>query len=341
MIAVLARLGTPEIAGQFALGIAISAPILVLAQFRRPEPGASDIRITSLVLALLGIAAVGFLDHGVQDRMALVLIVLAEFVEWVADLYAGQRGMVSLALHGILPIAALAVVFGRTGHLGIGLLAVLIVRLLVLFCYDFKRARREECKEDRELQVARLAGCVPCYFIAHMLGYSALGIFATLASLAPVANGLVQALSHEAMPSLKRLYGDGDLPGFSRMSAQLGGAGLMLGLCGIAGAVLLGPFTRQPALLLAVSALAGVQFVTTLLGSALTAGRRGNYRIPLEILAVAATSLACVAMVPRAGLLGAASAASLGFLVQMLGQVCVLNSMLRHPRPALLEMLRS
>ena len=74
MIAVLARLGTPEIAGQFTLGLAVSAPILVLAQFRRPEPGASDIRVTSLVLALLGIAAVGFLDHGIQDRMALVLI---------------------------------------------------------------------------------------------------------------------------------------------------------------------------------------------------------------------------------------------------------------------------
>jgi hypothetical protein len=341
MIVLLARLGSPEIAGQFALGLAVSAPILVLAQFRRPQPGASDIRITSLVLALLGIAAVGFLDHGIQDRMALVLIVLADFVEWVADLYAGQRGTVSLALHGILPVAALTVVFGRTGHLGSGVLAVLIVRLLVLFCYDFKTVRREPCTEARELQVARLAGCVPCYFIAHMLGYRALGIFASIASLAPVANGLVQALGHAVAPKLKRFYDHGDLPGFSRLSAQLGAAGLMLGLCAIAGAALFGSYTGQQALLVAVSAVAGGQFVATLLGCVLTAGRRGQERMPLEILAVAVTALACVALVPRAGLLGAASAVGLGFLVQAIGQVCVLGTLLRHPRPALLELLQS
>jgi hypothetical protein len=340
MIAVLAKSGSPQIIGQYALGVAVSAPLLVLAQFRRREPGATDIRITSLVLALLGIAAVGFLDHSVQDRVALVLVVLAESVEWVADLYAGRRGMVSQGLHGIPPIVALGLVFERTGHLGAGVLAALIVRLLVLFCYDFRRARHGGLRDDRETRVARLAGVVPYYFIAHMLGYRALGIFAAMAALALVANGLVQELGRAILPKLKALYAEGDLQGFNRMSTRLGGAGLMLGLCSMAGAMLLGPwllgglfgaeYALQPALLLALAAVAGPSFVATLLGYAITAGRRGDERMPLEIVAVAATALACVMLVPRAGL-----------LVQVMGQVWLLGSILRRPRPALLELLKS
>jgi len=352
MIAVLARLGSPEIAGQYALGVAVIAPILLLAHFRRREPGAADIRITSLVLALLGIAAVGFLEHSVQDRMALVLVMLAESVEWIAGLYAGRRGAISAGLHGILPIVALGVVFGRTGHFGAGLLAVLIVRLLALFCYDFKRARQEAPAEDREAQVARLAALVPCYFIAHMLGYRALGIYAAMASLAPVANGLVQALGQAVSPRLKKLYDDGDREGFSLMSIRMGIAGLLLGMgafagARIAGAWLLGglfgaEYADQTGLLLAMSAVAGGAFAATLVGSALIAGRRGGERMPLEIAAAAATSLACVALVPQAGLLGAAGAAGLGSLIRVSGQLWVLRSILRSPRkPALVALLNA
>jgi hypothetical protein len=352
MIAVLAKLGSPEIAGQYALGVAVSAPILVLAQSRPRDASATDIRVTSLALALLGIAAVGFLEHGMQDRMALVLVVLAESVEWIAEIYAGQRSAVSLGLHSVLPIAALGVVFARTGHLGAGVLAVLIVRLLALFCYDFKRVRRQACPDDRERRIARLAANVPCYFIAHMLGYGSLGIFAAMASLAPVGDALVHVLGQAVSPKLKRLYDDGDRQGFREMSVQLGGTGVMLGLCSVAGALVGGPwvlgqlfgaeYAGQPALLLALSAVAGGTFVATLLGCTLTAGRRGDDRMPLEIAAVAATSLACVALVPRAGLLGAAGAAGFGCLVRITGQLWLLRSILLRPRqPALLALLKA
>jgi hypothetical protein len=350
MTAMLARLGSPAIVGQYALGVAVSVPLLVLMHFRRRESGATDIRITSLVLALLGIAAVGFLDHTLQDRMALLLVVLAESVEWVADLYAGRREAVSLALHGVLPIAVLGPVFRRSGHLGTGLLAVVIVRLLVLFCYDFRRERREALAGDREMRVARLAGCVPCYFIAHMLGFRALGIFAAIACLLPAATARVQAFGQAAFPKMVRSYAEGDSEGYGRMCARMAGIGLMLGLCGVAGALSVGPwvlgrlfgaeYAGQPALLLALSAVAGVSFVATLLGYALTAGRCGHERMPLEIIAVAFTALACVALVPRTGVLGAASAAGFGLLVQVVGQMWMLGNIVRRPRLALMELLK-
>ena len=266
----------------------------------------------------------------------------------VAELHRAE----SLGLHGVLPIAALGVVFGRTGHLGAGLLAVLILRALALFCYDFKRVRREARADDREANVARLAANVPCYFIAHMLGCGSLGIFAAIAAAAPVANGLVHGLGQAVSPKLNRLYADGDRRGFSQMSVQMGGTGVLLGLCGVASAIIGGPwvlgklfgaeYAGQPALLLALSAVAGGTFVATLLGCTLTAGRRGGERAPLEIAAVTATALACVALVPRAGLPGAACAAGFGCLVHITGQLWVLHSILRRPRkPALLALLKA
>src|SRR5487761_2005637 len=67
MVSVLARLGSPEIVGQYALGVAVSTPILMLAQLNLRSVIATDVkrehsfadyrgvRLISLSLALLGI----------------------------------------------------------------------------------------------------------------------------------------------------------------------------------------------------------------------------------------------------------------------------------------------
>ena len=350
MYVILARLGPPELAGQYALGIAVSAPLLMLARSNGRSARAADIRVLSLVFALLGVAAVGFLDHSVQDRMAVVLVVLAQSVEWIADLYAGQRGAVSLALHGIVSVAALGVLGATTGHPGAGLLGVLIVRLLALFFYDFKRPAASR-QDDPERLLTTLATHVPCYFIAHMLGLRRLGIFAALASLTPVAMVLVDALGRAAIPGLANCYQEGDGEGFGRRSARLAGAGLALGLCMVAASIVAGPwlagmlfgadYVVQGTLLVALAAAAGVGFMAEVLGWVLAAGLRSDVRAPLEIAAVAANSLACIALVPRTGLAGAALAAGLGALIQVIGEVWVLRSILRRPRkPVLLALLK-
>ncbi len=338
MISVLARLGSPQLAGQYALGVAVSAPILVLAQFRNREPGGTDIRITSLALSFLGIAAVGFLNHTLQDRMALLLVVLAESVEWIASLYCGRRGVVSSLLHGFLSLAVLAFFLNKTGHFGFALLAVLIVRLLVLFGYDFRNPRLPRSPEDREASAARLAANVPCYFIAHMLGYAWLGVFAVIQSVLAIANPLVRGLAQRATPAIAKLHDDGDGEAFRQAATRLAGTGLVLGLCVIAGAAI----AIGTPLALALSAAAGLSFVSTLLDRVLIAGRRGDERMPLEIFAVAASSLACVALVPKSGLQGAACAAGFGGFVRITGQLCVLRSILRRPRrSALLALLKA
>src|SRR5579875_2135561 len=75
MVSVLAKLGTPELVGQYALGVAVTTPILMLAQLNLRSVIATDVRrehqfrdyrdlrAASLLLALAAIAALSFTGH--------------------------------------------------------------------------------------------------------------------------------------------------------------------------------------------------------------------------------------------------------------------------------------
>jgi O-antigen/teichoic acid export membrane protein len=392
MVSVLARLATPEIVGQYALGVAVGTPILMLAQLNLRTVLATDvgcehhfleyrdIRVISLSAALLGITALGFLEHSAQDRIAVILVGLAQSIEWVADIYIGlflrhekmQRVAISLSMHGILSVTALAVVVAVTGQLVAGLLAVLIVRLLALFFYDATLASRGLLdrlgaplpgfreRSGKWLSITRTAfplgvvlmigsftSNIPRYFIAHAMGSHALGLFSGVASLTTAANLLVNALGQAATPRLAKLHLAGDRTGFGRMSAQMAGVGLALGLCTVAGSILCGhwilgvlfgaEYAAQTGVLLALSAAAGVGFIASLLGYAITAGRRFNQQMPIQIVSIAGSSLACLTLIPRCGLLGAAIAIGLGFAIQIAGELWVLRSLLQSPRAVALH----
>src|SRR5262249_22019140 len=88
MIAILAKLGTPEMVGQFALGLAIAQPTMLLAQLHLRAVQATDaghefqfedylalrlLTTLAAVIAIGGIAAFG----GFQTQTALVIVVTA------------------------------------------------------------------------------------------------------------------------------------------------------------------------------------------------------------------------------------------------------------------------
>jgi O-antigen/teichoic acid export membrane protein len=386
MVSVLAHLGSPEIVGQYALGVAVSTPILMLAQLNLRTVLATDVarnhhfldyrdvRVMSLALALIAIVAMGLFEKASQDRIAVMLVAFAQSIEWIADIYIGlfqrhermKRIAITLSLHGVLSVTALGVVVAMTGRLAAGLAAVLAVRLLALFLYDTTIATRG-CLEPRAagkqnfrqrsierwrivktalplgvvLMISSFSVNVPRYFIADLLGHHALGIFAGLASLTTAANLLVNALGQAATPRLAKFYQAGDRAAFGRMSAQVAGVGVLLGLCSVAGCAIAGrwalgllfgkEYALQSGILLALAASSGAGYVASLLGYVITAGRRFKEQMPLQIAAVGGTSVACLLLVPRFGLLGAAIAIGVGFLVQIMGELWVLRSILQRP----------
>jgi O-antigen/teichoic acid export membrane protein len=124
------------------------------------------------------------------------------------------------------------------------------------------------------------------------------------------------------------------------MSLHVAGIGVLLALGTVAGSAVAGrwalgflfgkEYAAQSALLTALAAAAGLGFIASLAGYVITAGRRFSEQMPLQIASVAGTSLACFALIPRWGLLGAAAGVGAGFAVQLLGELWVLRSILRE-----------
>jgi O-antigen/teichoic acid export membrane protein len=389
MVSALARLGTPEIVGHYALGVSVTAPLLMLAQLNLRSVIATDVRgehsfrdyrnvrLASLLLAMAVIVVMAIAGYRGAERWCVVLAGAAQAIEWLSDVFFGllqreeqmKRIAISLAVRGPLSVAALAVAMALTGSVVNALAAVVAVRMAVFVLYDASAALRGVVDDAAAvsrtngphapawlsivqtalplgvvLMIGSLTINVPRYFIANQLGNHALGLFSAIASMTTAANLAVNALGQAATPRMARLYGEGDMAGFARLSWRLPAVGLGLGVCVVGGCLLLGRFVlglffgaeyaRELGLLVTLAAAAGANYVAALLGYAITAGRRFKEQMPLQAAAVISTALACVVLVPDYGLQGAALAVGAGSVVQTLGSLWVLRSLLAAPRAA-------
>jgi O-antigen/teichoic acid export membrane protein len=277
-----------------------------------------------------------------------------------------NRIAISLSVRGVLALAALAAVIAFTGSLALGLAAMLAVRLLVLMLFDSTRAV-SDCMDHSArlpftqrlrdqarifqtafplglvLMITALSANIPRYFIAHQLGNHELGIFSAIASITAAASLLVNALGQAATPKLAKLYVAFDHRGFRKLSLQLALIGVALGAAAMAGSLAVGRFVlaaffrpeyaNHVDLLVLLSLAAGMGFVASLLGYAITAGRRFKEQLPLQIASVASAAGSAFLLVPRYGLTGAAIACAIGPLVQALGELIVLRAALNDIRP--------
>src|SRR5580698_2857023 len=103
MLSVLAKLGSPSIVGQFALGLAITAPVFMLTNLQlrgvqatdaRNEYGFADYFTLRLLSTLMGtliivlITAVATYDA--STKMVILLVAAAKGIETIADVIAGH-----------------------------------------------------------------------------------------------------------------------------------------------------------------------------------------------------------------------------------------------------------
>lgn len=161
MTIVLAKLGSPEHVGQFALGLAIAAPIFMFATLRLRDVQATDanqeyqfgdyyaLRLTTTVLALLVIVGIVLVSD--YDReMALVVLAMgvSKAIEAVSDAFYGMfmqhermdRIAKSLMLKGPLSLIGLGIGFYLTGSVFWAVAGIAIARALILVGYDLRNA---------------------------------------------------------------------------------------------------------------------------------------------------------------------------------------------------------
>lgn len=162
MLTVLARLGSPEVLGQFVLGLSIAAPVMALTMLQLRHVQVTDARreygfehyfgtrVTWTFVGLVAIAACVWLGgFDSQTAWVVLLVGLAKCVDSVTDIVRGlfqqhermDYSAISLMLKGPSALGALALLMWWTGDIVPAVAAMAIVWIGSFVLYDAVKAR--------------------------------------------------------------------------------------------------------------------------------------------------------------------------------------------------------
>ena len=380
MLVVLAKLGSPEMVGQFTLGLAVTAPIILFANLQLRQIQTTDVdrkyqfgdylglRLICTGLALLAICMIALTaGYRWETSLAILAIGVAKALESISDVFHGlfqyhermDRIAISLMIKGPLSLLLLGIGIWLTGNVLGGTIGLAVIWAVVLICYDIPNgvailtasAQTEQVtsSQNRLLQprfnttaLRSLVGLslplgfvmmlislnvnIPRYFIEHHLGDRELGIFSALSYLMVAGNIVVSALGQSASPRLAQYYAAGKSKDFQNLLVKTVLVGALLGgisilMAAIAGRQILTllyrpEYAQRGDLFLLLMVAAGVGYVASFLGYAMTAAQYFRVQMPLFTVATGISALACVWLIPSQGLVGAAIAAIVSAIVQ-------------------------
>ncbi len=181
VLIVLSKLGTPVMVGQFALGLAVTAPIFMFANLQLRTLLATDrrhefqfgeflgLRLAACVIAMAIVLAIGTMgDFDRRTLWVFAFVGLAKAFESIANTFYGlfqqnerlDRATISAVCHGILALLALALGVYLTGDIVWGAVGFAMPRLVVVLMYDIPagvRFLRSEADGTRTRWLAGLA----------------------------------------------------------------------------------------------------------------------------------------------------------------------------------------
>ncbi|HEY7335880.1 MAG TPA: oligosaccharide flippase family protein [Bryobacteraceae bacterium] len=163
ILVVLARLSTPQIVGRYTLALAITAPIVLLANLGLRVVQATDtsdefrfgdylaLRLIMAGAAFLVIAAVTLASGYSRESAKIVLAVgIAKFIESISDIFFGLMQKhermkyisTSMMIKGPLTLLAMAGIVYWTASLFAAVVGICAVWLSLLLLYDMANVRR-------------------------------------------------------------------------------------------------------------------------------------------------------------------------------------------------------
>jgi O-antigen/teichoic acid export membrane protein len=266
---------------------------------------------------------------------------------------------VSMIVKGVLSLLALALVLYITASLPLACLALACSWVLILGLYDLPAARTLLAARQLPMKpiwnwqalralvtvafplglvmgVLSLHANAPRYFIGASLTVSDVGAFSAMASLGVVGATICNALGQVASPRLAKDYADRKHRLFLLSLAKLLTVALALGITGVVAALTVGPwlltalfrpeYGRLQGVFVILMISAGLSYLASALGYALTAARQFRPQLPIFVTALFVTTAMCAWLVPQMGLRGAALGAAAGSLTQTCGAAWVFFS---------------
>lgn len=362
MLAVIAKLASPETLGEYALALAIATPVALFSHLNLRAILATDISqshpfgdyarvrliANAVALMVLGLLA---LRSG-----ATVLIAGASIlVDNTSDLLFGYQqrrnrlDMVaqSMTIRSLVSvILVLLFVFAwRSAAAAAG--GLLAGRVFTFLLWDLRRTSLPPNAYSDPWAILRaalplgftqmlisLSTSLPRYAIERFAGPRDLGVFAAVASFVTIGSVMVNSLGQSALTRLAehRLNNRVAFDTLTwRMTALVAG----LGILAIACAWLLGPwvlallytpeYAQYHQLLIATLAAGAATWVGQILGFATTGARAFRAQLPLLIAVCLTTGVVSFAAVPAMGLYGAALAIGIAGVVGICGQILILR----------------
>ena len=158
----LSKLGSPEMVGLYALGLAIEAPVMMFAGLQMRTVQATDakneyefghyfaLRITTTILAFLTIFTIALVsEYSFEQRFVIIMIGLAKIFEAVSDVFHGlfqkqermDKAAISLMLRGPLSLVAFGLGLYITNSVLGGVLGLVVSGALTLILYDVRNSK--------------------------------------------------------------------------------------------------------------------------------------------------------------------------------------------------------
>jgi O-antigen/teichoic acid export membrane protein len=157
MLIILAKIGTPEMVGEFTLALALTAPVFMLANLQLRAIQATDhrskyslddylaLRLVSTGIAFFVIMLIAASSTYLNStRWVIIVIAIAKGFESISDIFYGfiqQRERmdyisISLTLKGILSLLMLTIGVLSTGSILGGVIGLAMAWLILLLSYD-------------------------------------------------------------------------------------------------------------------------------------------------------------------------------------------------------------
>lgn len=401
MLVVLAKLCSTEMVGQFALALAITAPVFMFAGLNLRTVQATDaridfqfgdylgLRLLSIAAALTFVFAIEIVSgHDVHLLFVVVMTGAAKALDLIGDTIFGlqqqhermDRIAMSQMIRGVLQLSAVTAAAYTTRNVLWAVTGQAAVSLVVLLTYDLRNAGRlyqfpwPTQNPARYPALVRLATLqfgtwrnikalirmsfplglvamlgslmmnIPRYFIESTAGTAKLAVYSAMAYIMLVGGTATGSLLQAAAARLARYYLE-NLRKFRRLLLQLIAIATANGVIGVLATVLWGrqfltimyrpEYAIYPSAFAWLMAAAGVSYVASALGFGLAAARKFDVQLPIFFCAALVTAAACVPLVPRYGLQGAAWALLAGILTWCTGFTLALTFALRPQRAEL------
>jgi O-antigen/teichoic acid export membrane protein len=174
---------------------------------------------------------------------------------------------------------------------------------------------------------------IPRFFLDKYHGNYELGIFSGISYFIFVGTTIINALGQSATPRLSKLYADRNEKQFVILSYKIMGIGFIVGIFGIIAALLFGKeiliityndeFSQYNDLFVLMMIAGGIGYIASFIGFSVTATRKFSKQTLPFVVITGATAAASYLLIPSMGKYGAAYAAIISSVVNVILVFCV------------------